>query len=137
MCVFMCFDFGFTLNRTEGYVNMSPPKQELVVQDCDDALKLDITYVKALNRRAAALEALGRHQEALRGALSYQNCLVAYRDMLEPDYTAATILDKFQNEAAAQSVERVLKKISSTEAQEILKASPHSISIGCTNLEHI
>lgn len=49
---------------------MSPPKHDLVVQDCDEALKLDVTYVKALNRRAAALEALGRYQESLRGAYS-------------------------------------------------------------------
>lgn len=39
------------------------------------------------------------------------------------DFTAATILDKFQNETAAQAVERVLKKISTAEAQEILKVS--------------
>jgi mitochondrial import receptor subunit TOM70 len=39
------------------------------------------------------------------------------------DFTASTILDKFQNEAAAQSVERVLKKMSTAEAQEILKVS--------------
>ncbi|KAF8574467.1 TPR-like protein [Ramaria rubella] len=93
----------FYSNRAACYVNMSPPKHDLVVKDCDEALKLDAMYVKALNRRAAALEALNRHHEALR------------------DYTAATILDKFQNEAAAQSVERVLKKMSTTEAQEILK----------------
>jgi hypothetical protein len=36
------------------------------------------------------------------------------------DFTAATILDKFKNDAAAQSVERVLKKLSSQKAAEIL-----------------
>jgi len=82
---------------------MVPPKYDLVVADCDSALKLDPTYVKALNRRAAALEVLDRNKEALR------------------DFTAATILDKFQNESAAQSVERVLKKIAVVEADEILK----------------
>ena len=50
-----------------GYVNMTPPKHELVVQDCDEAIKLDSKYVKALNRRALALEHLERYQEALRG----------------------------------------------------------------------
>lgn len=46
---------------------MSPPKHELVVQDCDEAIKLDSKYVKAINRRAIALENLERYQEALRG----------------------------------------------------------------------
>jgi len=48
-------------------MNVSPPKYELVVQDCDEALKLDSKYVKALNRRASALENLERYAEALRG----------------------------------------------------------------------
>jgi hypothetical protein len=60
----------------KGYVNMSPPKYDLVVEDCDEALKLDIMYIKALNRRAAALEALGRYQESLRGALCPDGCCI-------------------------------------------------------------
>lgn len=51
----------------EGYMNMAPPKYELVVQDCDEAIKLDPNYVKALNRRAMAFEALEQYSEALRG----------------------------------------------------------------------
>ena len=50
-----------------GYINLSPPKYEEVVADCDEALRLDPKYVKALNRRATALEALDRYEEALRG----------------------------------------------------------------------
>ena len=50
-----------------GYINLSPPKLELVVQDCDEALKLNPDYVKALNRRATALEQLGQYEGALRG----------------------------------------------------------------------
>ncbi|KAG2002581.1 ADP/ATP carrier receptor [Coprinopsis cinerea AmutBmut pab1-1] len=92
----------FYSNRAACYVNFSPPKHDLVVRDCDEALKLDPNYVKALNRRAVGLEGLGRYEEALR------------------DYTAATILDKFQNASTAQAVERVLKTISSTKAAEIL-----------------
>lgn len=46
---------------------MTPPKHELVVEDCDAALKLDHNYVKALNRRAGALESMKRYEEALRG----------------------------------------------------------------------
>ncbi|KAF7328823.1 ADP/ATP carrier receptor [Mycena venus] len=90
-------------NRAACYVNMTPPKHELVVEDCDEALKLDPIYVKALNRRAMALEGLHRYIEALR------------------DFTAATILDKFTNQNAAQSVERVLKKLTGEKSAEILQ----------------
>lgn len=86
-------------------MNLTPPKYDLVVQDCDEALRADASYVKALNRRANALESLSRNQEALR------------------DFTAATILDKFQNESAAQAVERILKKIATEKAAVILSVS--------------
>ncbi len=46
---------------------MQPPQHELVVEDCNAALNLDKRYVKALNRRAAALEALGRFEDSLSG----------------------------------------------------------------------
>lgn len=36
------------------------------------------------------------------------------------DYTAATILESFQNEATAVSVERVLKKLSGEKAATIM-----------------
>jgi mitochondrial import receptor subunit TOM70 len=39
------------------------------------------------------------------------------------DFTAAAILDKFQNEAGAQAVDRVLKKLSSEKAAEIIAVS--------------
>jgi len=58
----------FYSNRAACYVSMEPPQHEKVVADCDEALKLDSRYVKALNRRAAAQEALERYEEALRGA---------------------------------------------------------------------
>ncbi|KAJ7302106.1 hypothetical protein DFH08DRAFT_94254 [Mycena albidolilacea] len=89
-------------NRAACYVNMTPPKHDLVVQDCDEALKLDPNYVKALNRRAMALEGLHRYIDALR------------------DFTAATILNKFTDQNAAQSVERVLKKLTGEKSAEIL-----------------
>jgi import receptor subunit TOM70 len=60
--------------------------------------------VKALNRRATAYENLSRDEEALR------------------DFTATTIMERFQNAAAAESVERVLKKISTKKAEDIMKA---------------
>ena len=43
---------------------------------------------------------------------------------VESDFTAATILDKFANQTAAQSVERVLKKLSTQKATELLSVSP-------------
>ncbi|KAF9512040.1 hypothetical protein BS47DRAFT_1486522 [Hydnum rufescens UP504] len=89
-------------NRAACYVNFSPPQYELVVRDCDEALKRDPAYLKALNRRANALEALNRLHEALR------------------DFTTATILDKFQNDAAGASLERVLKKIAQAEARQTI-----------------
>lgn len=93
----------FYSNRAACYVNFVPPQHELVVADCDEALRLDPNYVKALNRRAVGLEGLGRLEEALR------------------DYTAATILDKFQNAATANAVERVLKEIATNKAAVMLK----------------
>lgn len=54
-----------------GYMNMQPPQYQKVVEDCDAALALDKHYVKALNRRANALEALERYEEASRGAYSH------------------------------------------------------------------
>ncbi|KAG5636022.1 hypothetical protein H0H81_009373 [Sphagnurus paluster] len=92
----------FYSNRAACYVNMQPPQHALVVEDCDEALKLDSNYVKALNRRAIALEGLDRFEEALR------------------DFTAATILDKFSNQGTAQAVERVLQKLASKKAAEII-----------------
>ncbi|KAF8346257.1 hypothetical protein F5887DRAFT_960979 [Amanita rubescens] len=95
-------DSVFYSNRAACYINMSPPKHELVVNDCDEALKLEPAYVKALNRRALALEGLERYEESLR------------------DFTAATILDKFQNQNTAQSVERVLKKLATKKSAELM-----------------
>jgi hypothetical protein len=46
---------------------MVPPELEKVVADCDAALAIDRNYIKALNRRATALEGLEQFEEALRG----------------------------------------------------------------------
>lgn len=111
---------------------MQPPENDLVVGDCDEALRLDPRYVKALNRRATALEALGRFEESLRGTVS-----VSYADNMVliscfvTDFTASTILEKFSNEQTAASVERVLKKLASKKAEEILAVRERSES-DCT-----
>ncbi|TFK65437.1 ADP/ATP carrier receptor [Pluteus cervinus] len=91
-------------NRAACYINMTPPLYDLVVIDCDSALSLDPNYVKALNRRALALERLQRYEEALR------------------DFTAATILDKFSNKSASDSIERVLKIVATEKAAKIFQA---------------
>lgn len=44
------------------------------------------------------------------------------------DFTATTILQRFQDEKAAQSVERVLKKLAAKKAVEMLKVCAHSVS---------
>jgi hypothetical protein len=46
------------------------------------------------------------------------------------DYTATTILGKFQNDAAGRSVERVLEKLSKKKAVEILAVSSSTASLG-------
>ncbi|KAG0347742.1 TOM (translocase of outer membrane) complex component [Podila humilis] len=76
---------------------------ERVVEDCTMALKLKPAYVKAIGRRAAAYEQLGKHAEAMH------------------DYTALCILDGFKNETFAQSMERNLKLIADVKAKDILK----------------
>ncbi len=62
----------FYSNRAACYVSMELPQHEKAVADCDEALKLDSRYVKALNRRATALEALERFEEALRGTCGHK-----------------------------------------------------------------
>ncbi|KAL7420897.1 TOM (translocase of outer membrane) complex component [Cryptotrichosporon argae] len=94
----------FYSNRAACYSNYSPKEYELCVADCDEALKLDRNYVKALKRRATALEQLGRDEEAVR------------------DFTATTILERFADEQAAASVERCLKKVATKKAKEVAAA---------------
>jgi hypothetical protein len=45
------------------------------------------------------------------------------------DYTATTILGKFQNDAAGRSVERVLEKLSKKKTAEILAVSSSTTSL--------
>ena len=55
----------FFSNRAACYANMG--KSEEVIADCNEALKLDSTYIKALNRRAQALEKKGNLGDSLYG----------------------------------------------------------------------
>jgi hypothetical protein len=106
-----------------GYMNMLPPKLESVVKDCDSALALDKKYIKALNRRANALEKLGRNEEALHGkSLSWPLILLAHIN-INPDFTASTILQGFRDTSSAQSVERVLHTLATVKAEETVTVS--------------
>ncbi|TGZ76554.1 mitochondrial precursor protein [Ascodesmis nigricans] len=75
---------------------------EKVVDDTTAAIALDPEYVKALNRRASAYEQLEKYSEALL------------------DFTASCIIDGFRNEASAQSVERLLKKVAEAKGRAML-----------------
>ncbi|KAF8531691.1 hypothetical protein BDD12DRAFT_869533 [Trichophaea hybrida] len=77
-----------------------------VVDDTTAAISMDPEYVKALNRRANAFEQLEKYSEALL------------------DFTASCIIDGFRNEASAQSVERLLKKVAEAKGKAMLDAKP-------------
>ncbi|KAG8905007.1 TOM (translocase of outer membrane) complex component [Tulasnella sp. 403] len=91
-------------NRAACYMNLQPAEYEKAVTDCDEALKRDPTYIKALNRRGTALDALKRDEEALR------------------DFTAVTILENFQNESTAQMLERTLKKLAQVKTENLFSS---------------
>ncbi|KAA8903020.1 hypothetical protein FN846DRAFT_954603 [Sphaerosporella brunnea] len=80
-----------------------------VVDDTTTALSMDPEYVKALNRRANAFEQLKMYSEALL------------------DYTASCIIDGFRNEASAQSVERLLKKVAEAKGKAMLEEKPKKL----------
>ncbi|KAI8391816.1 uncharacterized protein BYT42DRAFT_543308 [Radiomyces spectabilis] len=91
----------FFSNRAACYANLG--QNDRVIEDCNQALKLDPVYVKALNRRAQALEKKGDLAESLY------------------DFTSVCILDSFKNDAAAKSMERLLKQVSEEKAKEMMK----------------
>lgn len=97
---------------------MSPPQHDKVIADCNEALRLDKFYIKALNRRGVAYEGLGQYQNALSGMLPFT---LGAHGSCRIDFTSATIFDKFQNQSTAAAVERVLKKLSTEQAAEIIK----------------
>lgn len=97
-----CFRYQAGTNHIKGYGNLTPPDYEKCVADCNEAIKLDRTYTKALKRRATAFENLNRNEEAVR------------------DFTAVTIIERFQDDQASAAVERCLKKLASSRAAEIL-----------------
>lgn len=97
----------FYSNRAACWNAMS--NWDRVIEDTTAALNLDAEYVKALNRRANAYEQSEKYSEALL------------------DYTASCIIDGFRNDASAQSVERLLKKVAEAKAANILKGKPKKL----------
>ncbi|KAG9239636.1 hypothetical protein BJ875DRAFT_531595 [Amylocarpus encephaloides] len=91
----------FYSNRAACYNAKS--EWEKVIEDTTAAINLDSEYVKALNRRSTAYEHLLKYSEALL------------------DSTASCIIDGFRNEASAQSVERLLKKVAEVKGKAILE----------------
>lgn len=105
----------FYSNRAACYANLGQPDK--VISDCNEALKLEPTYIKALNRRAVATEQLGE-KSAADGAEGDRA-----RERLEQslsDFTAVAILGQFRDVSATASVERVLRKLASGKAKMIL-----------------
>lgn len=76
---------------------------EKIIEDCNEAVKLDNKYHKALVRRANALEKLGRLEEAL------------------ADMTAVCILENFSNQTSLYATDRILRSLSKVKAREFMK----------------
>ncbi|KAJ1979539.1 TOM (translocase of outer membrane) complex component [Dimargaris cristalligena] len=95
----------FFANRAACYNELN--EHQKTIEDCDAAIDLNNTYVKALIRRAGAHEKLSHYQEALN------------------DYTYACILDDFQNQSVAASAERVVRKFATVEAKERMANRGH------------
>ena len=85
-----------------------------VISDCDAALKLDSKYVKALTRRAHALENLGKYSAAMNGTF-----IVLPQFFI--DFTAVCVLEEFKNETTLATTDRLLKRIASDMTEEIMK----------------
>lgn len=72
-------------------------------------------------RRLCGVSRLDFSSRSARPILIFQSLLSS--SLTPPsDFTATTIMERFQNASAGESVERVLKKISTKKAEEIMKA---------------
>ncbi|KAI8057692.1 hypothetical protein BDF22DRAFT_662018 [Syncephalis plumigaleata] len=91
----------FYANRAACYLSVG--RYHDCIRDCDEALKRDSMYIKALNRRAAARENLMEYEEAVN------------------DYTACCIIDEFKNQNFAVAMERALKALTEEKTKEVLK----------------
>uniref|UniRef100_A0A671TCJ0 Mitochondrial import receptor subunit TOM70-like n=1 Tax=Sinocyclocheilus anshuiensis TaxID=1608454 RepID=A0A671TCJ0_9TELE len=96
----------FYQNRAAAYeqqYHIQNLKWTEVIQDCSQAVELNPCYVKALFRRAKALEKLGNKKECLE------------------DVTAVCILEVFQNQQSMLLADKVLKQLGKEKAKEKYK----------------
>uniref|UniRef100_A0A673I7H0 Mitochondrial import receptor subunit TOM70 n=1 Tax=Sinocyclocheilus rhinocerous TaxID=307959 RepID=A0A673I7H0_9TELE len=91
----------FYQNRAAAYEQQL--KWTEVIQDCSQAVELNPCYIKALFRRAKALEKLGNKKECLE------------------DVTAVCILEVFQNQQSMLLADKVLKQLGKEKAKEKYK----------------
>ncbi|XP_061165512.1 mitochondrial import receptor subunit TOM70-like [Saccostrea echinata] len=91
----------FYHNRAAAYEKLKNTK--MVIDDCNEALRLNPKYQKALTRRAIASEQSGDLTQALE------------------DVTAVCILEGFQNPQSLMTADRVLKTLGQTKAKEAFK----------------
>ncbi|KAI8065174.1 hypothetical protein BC940DRAFT_356706 [Gongronella butleri] len=97
----------FFSNRAACHSFLGNNKQ--VIADSNEALALDPTYIKAINRRAQAFEKENQLEDALY------------------DFSCVCILEGFKNDNAGKSMERLLQQIASTRAKEIIETKPHRL----------
>lgn len=93
---------GLTAPVLACYTNLG--RLDECIADCNEALKLNPMYLKALGRRAVAFE---KKQD-------WYNALV--------DYTAMCIIEEFKVDATVQSTDRILKEVAKQKSEEIMKA---------------
>ncbi|XP_013875693.1 mitochondrial import receptor subunit TOM70 [Austrofundulus limnaeus] len=91
----------FYQNRAAAYEQQM--KWTEVVQDCSQAVQLNPRYIKALFRRAKALERLDNKKECLE------------------DVTAVCILEAFQNQQSMLLADKVLKQLGKEKAKDKYK----------------
>ncbi|KDN38046.1 putative mitochondrial precursor protein import receptor tom70 [Tilletiaria anomala UBC 951] len=105
----------FYSNRAACYNNLGRYLE--VIDDCNEALKQQKDYVKALNRRATAREKLGGDGGS--GGESDEKMQSLIRSA--EDFTAVAILSRFKDAAATQAVERVLNTFARARAGHTLR----------------
>lgn len=86
--------------------------QEATIRDCSDALRLQPDYMKALTRRAAAHHVLGGREHLLEAVI---------------DYTAASVLGRFEDQNTAQTLERTLQELAKLTADEMMATKEPSM----------
>lgn len=108
----------FYSNRAACYANLGRPRD--VIPDCNIALEKDKSYVKALNRRAVAQEQIGGDAEVETSGEELEEKKAMLYNSLS-DFTAVAILGHFADNTATEAVERVLKKLATVKAKDILR----------------